>query len=46
MRLARPNFEKVFIIYTNAIEEAISSILLQIDDQNIENTISHESKFV
>jgi hypothetical protein len=30
--LAKPNFEKYFIIYTNATEEAIFAILLKSDD--------------
>ena len=30
--LAKPNFEKDFIIYTNATEEAVSAILVQCDD--------------
>jgi hypothetical protein len=32
--LAKPDFEKEFMIYTNATEEAIYSILLQCDDQD------------
>jgi hypothetical protein len=34
--LVKPDFEKDFIIYTNATEEAIYAILLQSDDQNNE----------
>jgi hypothetical protein len=34
--LAKPNFEKDLIIYTNSTEEAIFSILFHKDDQNIE----------
>jgi hypothetical protein len=34
--LAKLNFEKYFIIYTNATEEAVSTILIQCDDQNNE----------
>jgi hypothetical protein len=30
--LAKPDFEKYFVIYTNAFEEAVSVILLQCDD--------------
>jgi hypothetical protein len=32
--LARPDFEKDFIIYTSATEEAVFAILVQCDDQN------------
>jgi hypothetical protein len=39
--LAKPNFEKDFIIYTNDIEEAIYAILLQCDDQNNEKLVSY-----
>jgi hypothetical protein len=42
--LVKPNFEKYFIIYTNATEEAISSILLQSDDQNNENFVAYMSQ--
>jgi hypothetical protein len=38
--LAKPGFEKDFIIYTNAIEEAIFDILLQSDDQNNEKLVA------
>jgi len=34
-------FEKVFIIYTNATEEAIFVILQQHDDQNNENHVAY-----
>jgi hypothetical protein len=39
----KPNFEKDFIIYTNATEEAISAILLQNDDQNNEKHVAYMS---
>jgi hypothetical protein len=42
--LAKPNFEKYFIIYTNATEEAISVILLQKDDQNNDQPIAYMSQ--
>jgi hypothetical protein len=42
--LAKPNFEKDFIIYTNATKEAISAILLQNDDQNNENHVAYMSQ--
>jgi hypothetical protein len=31
--LAKPDFDKEFIIYINSIEEAVSTILIQCDDQ-------------
>jgi hypothetical protein len=34
--LANPNFEKGFMIYTNAIEEVVSAVLMQNDDQGNE----------
>jgi hypothetical protein len=40
----KPNFDKDFIIYTNSTEEAISSILLQKDDQNNEQPIAYMSQ--
>jgi hypothetical protein len=40
--LAKPNFEKEFMIYTNAIEEAISAILVQGDDQGNEKPVDYE----
>jgi len=40
----KPDFEKDFIIYTNATEEAISAILLQCDDQNNEKPIAYMSQ--
>jgi hypothetical protein len=41
--LAKPDFEKYFIIYTNATKEAIFAILLHNDDQNNEKPCSiHE----
>jgi hypothetical protein len=42
--LVNPNFNKDFIIYTNSTEEAISTILLQDDDQNQENPIAYMSQ--
>jgi hypothetical protein len=42
--LAKLDFEKYFIIYTNATEEAISTILLQCDDQNNENLVAYMSQ--
>jgi hypothetical protein len=38
--LVKLNFEKDFIIYTNATEEAVSTILLQWDNQNNENPVA------
>jgi hypothetical protein len=40
----KPNFEKDFIIYTNAIEEAIYAILMQDDDQNNEKPVAYLSQ--
>jgi len=37
--LVKLDFEKEFITYTNAIEEAISAILMQNDDQNNEKRV-------
>jgi hypothetical protein len=42
--LAKPDFEKYFIIYTNATEEAIYAILLQSDDQNNEKHVAYMSQ--
>ena len=42
--LAKPDFEKDFIIYTNATKEAISTILLQCDDQNNEKPVAYMSQ--
>jgi hypothetical protein len=42
--LAKPDFEKDFIIYTNATEEAVSAILLQCDDQNNEKPVAYMSQ--
>jgi hypothetical protein len=44
--LEKPNFEKYFFIYTNAIEEAISTILLQKDDQNNHHPIAYMSQIL
>jgi hypothetical protein len=38
--LAKPDFEKEFMIYTNATEEAISTILMQCDDQGNEKPVA------
>jgi hypothetical protein len=38
--LAKLDFEKYFIIYTNAIEEAISAIVFQKDEQINEQPIN------
>jgi hypothetical protein len=37
------DFEKDFIIYTNATKEAISAILMQNDDQNNEKHVAYMS---
>jgi hypothetical protein len=42
--LAKLDFEKDFIIYTNATEEAIYAILLQNDDQNNEKHVAYMSQ--
>jgi hypothetical protein len=42
--LVKLNFEKDFIIYTNAPEEAIFAILLQCDDQNNEKNVAYMSQ--
>jgi len=42
--LAKPNFEKYFIIYTNATKEAISAILLKKYDQNNDQPINYMSQ--
>jgi hypothetical protein len=39
--LAKPNFEKEFTIYTNAIEEEISTILMKNDDQGNEKPVAY-----
>jgi hypothetical protein len=39
--LAKPDFEKDFIIYTNAREEAVYVILVQCDDQNNETLVAY-----
>jgi hypothetical protein len=38
--LVKPSFEKEFMTYTNATEEAISAILIQGDDQGNEKIVS------
>jgi hypothetical protein len=42
--LEKSYFEKYFIIYTNATEEAISAILIQCDDQNNEKPVAYMSQ--
>jgi hypothetical protein len=41
--LAKLDFKKYFIIYTNSTEEAVSSILLQCDDQDNEKHVAYMS---
>jgi hypothetical protein len=42
--LAKPDFEKEFTIYTNATEEAVSTILIQNDDQGNEKPVAYMSQ--
>jgi hypothetical protein len=42
--LVKPDFEKEFMIYTNTIEEAISVILMQCDDQDNEKPVAYMSQ--
>jgi hypothetical protein len=44
--LGKLDFEKDFIIYTNATEEAISAILLQCDDQSNEKHVAYMSQIL
>jgi hypothetical protein len=44
--LAKPYFEKEFIMYTNATKEAIYLILLQSDDQNNEKLVAYMSQIL
>jgi hypothetical protein len=44
MVLAKSNFEKEFIIYTNATEEAVSSILIQCDHKSNEKLVDYMSQ--
>jgi hypothetical protein len=44
--LAKPDFEKDFIIYTNATEEAISVILLQCDDHYNKKPVAYMSQIL
>jgi len=44
--LAKPEFEKDFIIYTNSTEEAVSSILVECDDQNHEKLVAYTSQIL
>jgi hypothetical protein len=40
------DFEKYFIIYTNAIEEAVFVILLQCEDQNNKKAVAYMSQSI
>jgi hypothetical protein len=42
--LEKSDFEKEFMIYTNAIEEAVSTILMQCDDQGNEKPVDYMSQ--
>jgi hypothetical protein len=42
--MAKPDFEKDFIIYTNATEEEVYAILLQCGDQNNEKHVAYLSQ--
>jgi hypothetical protein len=42
--LANPDFEKEFMTYTNATEEAVFTILMQCDDQVNEKTVAYMSQ--
>jgi hypothetical protein len=42
--LAKMDFEKEFTIYTNAIEESISVVLMQNDDQGNEKPVAYMSQ--
>jgi hypothetical protein len=44
--LAKLDFEKEFMIYTNATEEEIFSILLQCDDQGNEKPVAYMSQIL
>jgi hypothetical protein len=44
--LAKTYFEKEFIIYTNATEEAISAIFIQCDDQDNEKPMDYMSQIL
>jgi hypothetical protein len=44
--LAKPDFDKEFTIYTNATKEAISSILMQCDDQENEKPVAYMSQIL
>jgi hypothetical protein len=44
--LAKPDFEKEFMIYTNSTEETISAILLQGNDQGNEKPMAYMSKIL
>ena len=44
--LAKPDFEKEFMIYTNAIEEAISAILMQGDDQGNKKPMAYMNQIL
>ena len=42
--LAKPYFEKEFILYNNATEEAVFAILMQSDDQGNEKPVAYMSQ--
>src|SRR6266540_2112087 len=42
--VAHPNFEKLFILYTDAFEEGIGAVLHQKDDQGKERIIAYVSR--
>jgi hypothetical protein len=42
--LAKPDFEKEFMIYNNSTKEAVSSILMQNDDQGNEKLVAYMSQ--
>jgi hypothetical protein len=44
--LAKQDFEKEFIIYTNAMEEAVYVILIQCDDHNNEKPVAYMSQIL
>jgi hypothetical protein len=44
--LAKPYFEKEFMIYTNAMEEVVSTILMQGDDQGNEKPVAYMSQIL
>jgi hypothetical protein len=44
--LAKPDFEKEFMVYTNAIEEAVYDILMQGDDQGNKKPVAYMSQIL